>query len=80
MEIDEIFENLTGSEKAKLFGKLAEDIFPVDSWTDREIKMLKNLGLLSWFGLKELMSDDDFWEGLFGGKDRGRKSRKDDWL
>lgn len=78
MEINKIFEDLTKLEKAQLFGKLAEHIFPVDTWSDREVKMLKKLGLLSWFGLKDLMPDDDFFAGLFNGK--GRRNRKDDWL
>jgi len=42
----------TKQEKTLLFMDLAEDLFPIDSWEQWEIRSLCRLGLLRYFGLE----------------------------
>lgn len=60
----------------RLFSRLAAKIFKPDLWSDREVKLLKKLGLHTWFGLTETIDDDDFFEDF----PFRTTSRKDDWL
>lgn len=65
-------------DEGKLFKRLAVEIFKPDQWSSREVKLLKKLGLLSWFGLSGEVPAEalDFFEDF----PFETKSRKNDWL
>jgi hypothetical protein len=49
---------LENNEKARIMVEYGELLFPKDTWTDREIDMLEDMGIAWVFGLKDY--DYDF--------------------
>lgn len=54
-ELEEILDNLDLDiiERTRIFKILAEEIFPPNSWEDREVDLLEKLGLLNYFGIED---------------------------
>ncbi|GAH97055.1 unnamed protein product [marine sediment metagenome] len=68
-------------EEANLFVELAVRVFPPDSWTKAEVKLLKKMGLLKWFGLDDSIDVDGDFEFDFDlGLGKNGRIKKDDWL